>query len=178
MNAHELLATVHGHLGVLAAAALLHPAILLRRGRPLSRGLRWSVGLTTAVTAGAFALGVGIYEDYRAIVKRPLFVADPTAGFLFETKEHLAYAVIALALGAAVVAFAAPRSQASLRQLAAALYAAAALACVAVVGLGTYVSSVESFGSAAAGGSSPASVSPSGAASTGGSGAGHSHAGH
>jgi hypothetical protein len=147
VNALHLLATVHGYLGVLAAAALLHPAILLRDGRPLSRGMRWSIGLTAVVTSAAFSLGVSIYEDYREIVKRPLFVASRTVGLLFETKEHLAYAVIALTLGAAVCAFAAPADEPRLRRLAAVLFAAAALVCLAVVGLGTYVASVRGFAS-------------------------------
>lgn len=145
MNALALLQSIHGHLGVLAAAALLHPAILLRDGRPLSRGLRWSLGLTAAVTTAAFALGVGIYEDYRALVKRPMFIEDPHAGLLFETKEHLGYAVVVLTLGAALSALMAPRNEPRLRKLAAALFAAAALACLVTVALGTYVASVRSF---------------------------------
>ena len=47
MTLLRLLESVHGHLGVLTAVALVHPAILLRRGLPLSRGARWSVWLTT-----------------------------------------------------------------------------------------------------------------------------------
>ncbi|MGE0784218.1 MAG: hypothetical protein AB7S26_00920 [Sandaracinaceae bacterium] len=145
MNALDLAQRIHGHLGVLAAIALLHPAILLRNGAPLSRGARWSVGLTAGVTTLAFGAGVSIYESYRAIVKRPLFLADEAAGFLFETKEHLAYAVVALTLGAAVCAFAAPRKNASLRKLAAALFAAAALSCAVVVTIGIYVSAIRNF---------------------------------
>src|SRR5690606_10198962 len=99
MNALSLLESIHGHLGVLATAALLHPALLLRTGRPLSRGARWSLGLTAALTSAAFGLGLTIYEPYRTLVRRRIFLEDPTAGWLFETKEHLAYAVIALTLG-------------------------------------------------------------------------------
>jgi len=145
MTALRLLESVHGHLGVLAAVALMHPAILLRRGRPLTRGLRWSIGLTTVVTAAAFALGIAIYEDYRAHVKRGLFVADLNAGLLFETKEHLAFATLALAIGAGAAALAAPRKDARLRKTAAALYVAAAVCCCVVAALGTYVASVRSF---------------------------------
>jgi hypothetical protein len=145
VNGLALLQSIHGHLAVLAAAALLHPAILLRDGRPLSRGLRWSLGLTAAVTAAAFALGVGLYEDYRALVKRPMFIEDVQAGLLFETKEHLAYAVLVLTLGACTTALTAPAREARLRRLAAALFAAASLACLVTVALGTYVASVRSF---------------------------------
>lgn len=145
MSPLQLLESIHGHLGVLAAVALLHPAVLLRDGRPLSGGIRWAVGLTAGVTASAFALGLTIYEPYRELVKRPLFVEAPSAGWLFETKEHLAYAVVALTLGAAVSALAAPRRERRLRRLAALLFALAAALCFTVVGLGTYIASVRSF---------------------------------
>ncbi|MAQ18372.1 MAG: hypothetical protein CMN30_26685 [Sandaracinus sp.] len=141
----RLLESVHGHLGILAAVALLHPAWLLRRGRPLSRGMRWSVGLTAAITSAAFALGLSIYEPYRDQVKRRLFAHARDAGWLFETKEHLAFAVIALTLGATVAAFAAPRDDRRLRRWAAGAYAAAALLCFVVVALGTYVASLRTF---------------------------------
>lgn len=161
MNGLSLAASLHGLIGGLALAAMIHPAILLRAGRPLSRGARWSLGLTAAVTALAFGLGVAIYEPYRELVKRPLFVADPAAGMLFETKEHLAFAVLALVLGAAATALLAPRDRADLRRLSAAMFAGATGLALLVVALGLYVSSVASFasvgGSTASGatGSSP-----------------------
>jgi hypothetical protein len=141
----RLLESMHGHLGVLAAVALLHPAILLRRGLPLSRGGRWAVGLTGVVTALAFGLGVGIYEAYRELVKRSLFQADREVGLLFETKEHLAWAVVSLAVGGVAAAFLAGPRDRDLRRGAALAFALAALLCFVVVGLGTYVASVRSF---------------------------------
>ena len=144
----RLLESIHGHFGVLAAVALMHPAWLLRRGKPPTRGARWSMGLTVAITAIAFGLGLTIYEPYRTEVKRPLFAADRHAGWLFETKEHLAFAVMALTLGATLAAFAAPRrgdTGRRLRQWAAAAYGVAALLCLTVVALGTYVASIRSF---------------------------------
>lgn len=141
----RLLESLHGYAGALAVVALLHPAVLLRRGRALSRGLKWSVGLTSGFVALAFGLGIVIYEDYRSLVKRPLFAADRTAGMLFETKEHLAFAVVCLAFGGAACALLAPRQDRALRRLAAQLYAAAfVLGCV-VGGLGTYIAAVRSF---------------------------------
>lgn len=145
MNLLVFLESIHGHLGVLAAAALLHPAILLRKGKPLSFGKRLSVILSTSFTAAAFALGIAIYEDYRAHVKRDLFRASTEAGFLFETKEHLAYAVLAVAAGACACALLAPRDASALRKLAALLYAVATVLCAIVAGLGTYVASIRSF---------------------------------
>jgi hypothetical protein len=141
----RLLESVHGHLGVLAGVALLHPALLLRGGRPLSRGIRWTIGLATVLTGVAFALGVTIYGHYREDVRLPLFLRNPQAGLLFETKEHLAYAVLALALGAGVCALAAPREAHGLRRTAAALYAAAAGLCMITAGLGVYVATVAAF---------------------------------
>ncbi len=145
MILQRILESVHGLFGVLAAAALLHPAISLRRGLPLSRGMRWSLGLTTAVVAGAFALGLTIYEDYRGVVKRGLFAKAPEVGFLFETKEHLAFAVLALALGGGVAALVAPRDGRELRRAAGTLFALAFVGCCVVVGLGVYIAAVASF---------------------------------
>lgn len=145
MILQRILESVHGLFGVLAAAALLHPAISLRRGLPLSRGMRWSLGLTTAVVAGAFALGLTIYEDYREVVKRGLFAKAPEVGFLFETKEHLAFAVLALALGGGVAALVAPRDGRELRRAAGTLFALAFVGCCVVVGLGVYIAAVASF---------------------------------
>ncbi|MBO6937149.1 MAG: hypothetical protein JJ863_19420 [Deltaproteobacteria bacterium] len=145
----RLLESLHGHFGILAAVALMHPAWLLRRGKPLSRGARWSVGLTAVVTSVAFGLGLFIYEPYREIVKRQLFAFDRGAGWLFETKEHLAFAVIALTMGATVAAFATARQRTPearrIRRFSAAAYGAAAVLCLVVVALGTYVASLRSF---------------------------------
>ncbi len=146
-NGLALLASIHGYFGVLAAAALLHPAILLRKGAPLSRGGRWSLALTALVTSIGFGLGISLYGSYRSQVKRALFTDSIHAGLLFETKEHLAVLVISLALGATVAALTAPRDARDLRRVAALLFAFAALACLATASLGTYVASVRSFAS-------------------------------
>jgi len=141
----RVLETVHGHLAILAAIALLHPAIALRAGRPLSRGGRWSVALTTVVTVLAFGTGLFMYGDYREIVRRPLFEEHPGVGMLFETKEHLAWAVLSMALGAGAAAWLAPRRSRSLRRVAAVVYAVAATLALATVAIGTYVAAVGSF---------------------------------
>lgn len=141
----RVLESVHGHVAVLACAALFHPAILLRHGRPLSRGTRLSVILTGLMTVLAFGLGLALYEDYRALVRRELFERAPDVAYLFETKEHLAWGVLCLTLGATVAALVAPRSAKRVRQSAAAAYGVAAILAVIVAGLGTYVASVASF---------------------------------
>lgn len=141
----RLLESLHGHLGVLTAAALLHPAILLRRGRPLSRGGRWSVALTTLLSLLAFVTGVFIYGDYRELVKRELFMQRPEVALLFETKEHLAWVVLSFALGAGVAALIAPRAALETRRAAGWLYVAAAILCIATASLGTWVAAVRGF---------------------------------
>lgn len=148
MTAIRLLETLHGHLGVLAAAALLHPAIVMRKGRPLSYRSRWAVVLSTAFAALAFGSGLVIYPSYRTAVRARLFLKSTRAGFLFETKEHIAYAVVAISLGACVCALVAPKNATSLRQGAAYFYAIAAALCIIVVCLGSYVAAVHGFGAA------------------------------
>jgi uncharacterized BrkB/YihY/UPF0761 family membrane protein len=144
----RILESLHGHFAVLAAAALLHPAILMRKGAPLSRGGRWSVALTALSVALAFGSGLTIYKAYVAQVRVPLFLRNDRAGLLFETKEHLAFAVVTIALGAAACAWWAPSEARELRRAAAVAFAAAAALCIATAILGTYVAGVHGFGSA------------------------------
>ncbi len=141
----RVLQSIHGHLGMLAAAALLHPAIVLRRGRPLGYRGRWAVSLSTAFTLLAYSAGIAIYADYRNLVKRALFHENLHAGMLFETKEHLALAVVCLALGGLVAALVAPPRARALRRAAAITYALAAALCLLTGGLGVYVTSVRGF---------------------------------
>ena len=130
---------------MLALALSFHPAILLWRGLPLSRGGRWAAALSGALTSLAFALGVAIYGPYRSLVKPSLFAADPAAGWLFETKEHLAYVAVATALGATLLALLAPRSADGLRRAAARLYLAAAIAMLITALIGTWVAAIRGF---------------------------------
>jgi hypothetical protein len=145
----RLLETIHGHLGVLAAAALLHPAILLRKGQALSGRLRLAVVLSTSAVVLAFSTGLWVYPAYRTVVRAPLFRADVRAGLLFETKEHLAFAVVATSLGACVCALSAPRDGRGLRQAASVAYAVGAALCIVTVCLGSYIASIHSFPSLA-----------------------------
>ncbi|HZO16380.1 MAG TPA: hypothetical protein VFB62_24065 [Polyangiaceae bacterium] len=144
----RLFETIHGHFGVLAAAALLHPAILLRKGKPLTRGMQLAVVLSTTAVVLAFATGLWIYPSYRDFVRPSLFRASARAGFLFETKEHLAFAVMALSIGACACVLLAPREARALRKAAAASYAVGAGLCVITVCLGSYIASVQGFSSA------------------------------
>ena len=145
MSVMRLLESMHGHMGVLAAVALLHPAILLRKGKALSQRTALSVWLTAMVVVSAFTTGLVIYPAYRQSVRADLFAKSVTAGFLFETKEHIAYAVVALTLGATVAALAAPKEARRPRRLAAVLFALAAAVCLLTVGLGSYLVAVQDF---------------------------------
>jgi hypothetical protein len=85
---------IHGHMGWLSAAALLHPAIWLRN--PM-RQARLAVLLTTGFVTATGFLGAWIYPEYRARLKQAIFIHAPTAGWLFERKEHLAVGAIGFA---------------------------------------------------------------------------------
>lgn len=85
---------VHGHLGWLSAALLVHPAILLR-----NKGARahLSVALATGLATVVGVLGAWLYEPYRERLKQPLFNEARWIGLMFERKEHFAFAALALA---------------------------------------------------------------------------------
>jgi hypothetical protein len=141
----EIVQAIHGHLGVLAAAALVHPAILLRKGKPLTRANRWSLGLAAGFTLAAFSSGLWLYGPYRDLVRRPLFAESVPAGFAFETKEHLALFALSLAAGAALAALSAPRNAPAIRRAAALFFALASLITVMAAALGTFVQAVRGF---------------------------------
>jgi hypothetical protein len=81
-------------MGWLSAAALLHPAILLRNPK---RRAKLAVTLATALVTAGGLLGVWIYPEYRSRLKQALFIHTPTIGWLFERKEHLAVGAIGFA---------------------------------------------------------------------------------
>ncbi len=95
MNALRILEHVHGHLGWLAVAALLHPAIVLRNPK---RRARLAVTLSTVAAIGAGVLGSAIYPDYRKQLKQQIFIHAPRLGWCFERKEHLAVGAIGFAI--------------------------------------------------------------------------------
>lgn len=137
---------VHGHLGWLAALALVHPAILLRRTK---RKAHLSVVLATSVATLAGGLGVAMYGDYRDRLRQHLFQQSPTMGFMFERKEHLAFGAILLAWAGAVAYFGAMRLDGQprehLRRAAHWSYVGAAVLCVVTAVLGTMVASFKTF---------------------------------
>ena len=137
---------IHGHLGWLAVAALLHPAIILRN--PLRRS-PWSVGLATAVACMTGVVGVVIYPHYRSLVKQRLFIEHPAVGWSFERKEHLAVGAIGFALVGCIAHFAVPWFEPKLRPLVARVahrsYVTAFVFGVLVGVIGVVVATYRSF---------------------------------
>ena len=137
---------VHGHVGWLAALALVHPAILLRRTK---RKAHLSVLLATSVATLAGVMGVLMYGDYRDRLRQHLFQQSQTMGFLFERKEHLAFGAIVLAWAGAVAYLAAARADdslvASLRRASHVAFVAAAVLALVAATLGTVVAAYRTF---------------------------------
>jgi hypothetical protein len=137
---------VHGHLGWLAAIALVHPAILLRRP---TRRAHLSVGLGVAAVTGTGAIGVSLYGAYRDNLRQSIFAHAPAIGYLFERKEHLAFGAILLSWAGAIAYAAATRAsesaRASMRRAAHWAFVAAAVLAVATAVLGTVVAAYRTF---------------------------------
>lgn len=96
--------TIHGHLGLLSAIALLHPAITLTGGAPLRRSTRTSVILATTLTSATVLGGWLLYPGWRDGTKRRLLQEDFAIAQLFETKEHLAWYALVLCWGGGALA--------------------------------------------------------------------------
>jgi len=142
----RMFAHIHGHAGWLAAAALLHPALLLRRA---DRRAHLSVSLATAFVTLAAGGGVLIYPAYSTRLRQAIFLGAPSVGWLFERKEHLAFGVVFLAWAGALSYAAAWRADADLRAplrvFAWRAFAAAAALAIVVATIGTYVATYRSL---------------------------------
>ena len=137
---------IHGHVGWLAAATLVHPAIVLRSR---TRRAHLAVGLSTGFVTVASAIGVWIYFAYRERLKQGIFLHAPVIGLLFERKEHLAFGAVVLAWAGAAAYFAAlratPKTRERLRTIAFHSFCASAALSVLVAILGTVVATYRSF---------------------------------
>ena len=142
----RLLEHLHGHLGWLAAAALAHPAILLRKR---TRRAPVSVALAVAFVTVVGALGVAIYGPYRDQLRQSIFIRAPGTGWLFERKEHLAFGAIALAWAGALAYFAArgvdTDAALPLRTFAFRAFVIACALAIVTAALGTYVAVYRTF---------------------------------
>ncbi len=143
----RLVERIHGHIGWLAAAALIHPAILLRNPRrraPLSAILATTLATLTGV------LGATIYPDYSRLLRRAIYLTAPRFGVLFERKEHLAFAAVSLAWAGCLLHLTVrdgAHDDASLPRARAAhlAYVAAAVLTTVVATLGTWIAAHRSF---------------------------------
>ncbi len=141
----RILERVHGHLGWLAAVALVHPAIVLRNPR---RRARLAVVLATATATLAGGLGALIYDDYSRTLRRAIYLASVKHGLLFERKEHLAFAAIALAWAGCALHLSARGNDPGARHRARAAwiaFVASAALTIAVATMGIVVSSFRTF---------------------------------
>jgi len=143
-EALRLLERIHGHIGWLAAAALIHPAILLRN--PRRRARLSAIGSTAFVTL-AGVLGATIYPDYSKLLRRAIYLSAPRIGLLFERKEHLAFAAVALAWTGCLLHLSVRDDESSLPRARAAhiAYVAAAVLTTLVATLGTWIAAHRSF---------------------------------
>lgn len=142
----RLIEHVHGHLGWLSAAILVHPAIVLRSR---TRRAHWAVGLSAGLVTVAAALGAWLYVAYRERLKQGIFMHAPAIGLLFERKEHLAFGAVVLAWAGTAAYFAAPRATAPtrerLRTIAFRSFCAAAALSALTALLGTIVAVYRTF---------------------------------
>ena len=137
---------IHGHLGWLAAAILIHPAVVLRSR---TRRAHLAVALATVFITVAAGIGAWIYVAYRERLKQGIFMHAPVVGLLFERKEHLAFGAVLLAWTGAAAYFAAlratPPTRERLRTIAFQSFCASAALSVLVAILGTVVAVYRSF---------------------------------
>lgn len=133
-----LAARLHGALGLLALALLIHPVVGLRRPGPPGLGQRLAAGLAGGLTALVAGLGAALYPSYRMGVKPGLVRGALPLAMLFESKEHIGFFAAALAIGAAGLLLSAPRS-APARRGARWLFGLAALCAALTAGLGLWV---------------------------------------
>ncbi len=142
----RLIEHIHGHLGWLAAAVLLHPAIILR---DRTRRAHLAVGLSAGLVTVAAGLGLWLYVAYRERLKQSIFQHAPSVGLLFERKEHLAFGAVIMAWAgtAAYVAAvrATPATRRHLRGIAFHAFCASAAITILVAALGTVVAVYRSF---------------------------------
>lgn len=143
----RVLERLHGHLGMLSVAALVHPAIVLRNPK---RRARLSVALSSGLVTLTALLGSYIYPEYRARIKQHIFIEAPRVGWLFERKEHLAVGAVAFALVGAIAHFAGPSFPSEAGKLGAAKLAHRALVASCVLSLlvgvlGVAVASYKTF---------------------------------
>jgi cbb3-type cytochrome oxidase subunit 1 len=108
LSGPALLASVHGQVGVLAAAALAHPALSLRPGVAATVGQKRSLAAGAALYLVAMAAGFARYDGWRKAERTRLAHTDLSAVMFFERKEHLAFLGALLVVVACAAVWSAP----------------------------------------------------------------------
>jgi hypothetical protein len=106
-------------------------------------GGQWAAGGASALAVAVSGLGYGLYPAFRGAVRPALHAHGEWAAKLFEVKEHLAVAVLLLALAGLVAAR--RGAQGPSRQAARQAYLGAAVLATATTVLGVWVSSLARF---------------------------------
>jgi hypothetical protein len=139
LEALQALARLHGVAAWLATVALIAAvgARVSARARRFAAALGM-IATTLALAAGG--LGFALHDGYRARIRQKLFLQAPALGWLFERKQHLAFAAVLLAVAAASITIAErrlesrPGAEPALRELKrAAMIAWVAAALLALV---------------------------------------------
>lgn len=134
---YAALMPVHGLLSALALAALAHPVVLLRRAEAAGRA-RTVALYATMLLAALDGIGWALYPSYRQAVKPRLRLDVPTAAVVFETKEHLAWFALVLAVAGTVTLYARQDPRAARVSL------GLALGCgLVAAGIGVYVAAAD-----------------------------------
>ncbi len=144
LSTARLIERIHGHVGFLAIVALAHPALLLRKP---GRRAKIAVLASTLVATLAVVLGATIYPTYSKELRKEIYLASMRHGYLFERKEHLAFAALALAWTGCVLHLGASDEPGARSREKAAHYAfvGASLIALLVGLLGMRVASFRSF---------------------------------
>lgn len=138
---YTLVTTLHGLVGALALALLMHPVITLGRRRTLTWGTLFTAELAAGLLTAVFAVGWWTYPTYRNRVKTGLLQADHPAWLWFEGKEHLAAMATVLAVSGALM-LRVGRGRADAHRTARALLLAAWVCGVIAATLGVMVRAV------------------------------------
>jgi hypothetical protein len=96
----EMLRTVerlHAVVAWAAAAALAATAWLFLRSQ---RAARLAGAAAVALALGTAGLGFSLHDPYRSKLRQRLFVEAPALGWLFERKQHAAFAAVLLGVSA------------------------------------------------------------------------------
>ncbi len=146
MNIAALLQKLHGVLGVLALAALLHPAITLRADKRPSPRIVLSCQLAWLLTLVSVVAGWGAYLEYRQTVKPWLLDNHASLHTLwFEIKEAVGwFTLVAATAGAALVHWSPEQPVA--RAAAGTLFLIASFSALAAGTIGVIVASYRDLG--------------------------------